>query len=112
MTIDDQNEDEKMQYDINIETVKALVLSSEKIYKYEYLTGEAILPFIRNQIIENLWKNKSSIKHFISKQRLNNEIMNEIMNASKSHNDIPDALSIVDKYIQIAINKLCFAKIS
>ena len=32
--------------------------------------------------------------------------------ASKSHNDIPNALSIVDKYIQIAINKLCFAKVS
>ena len=37
MTIDDQNKDEKIQYDINIETVKTLVLSSGKIYKYEYL---------------------------------------------------------------------------
>ena len=34
MTIDDQNKDEKIQYDINIETVKTLVLSSGKIYKY------------------------------------------------------------------------------
>ena len=77
MTIDDQNKDEKIQYDINIETVKTLVLSSGKIYKYEYLTGEEILPFIRNQIIENLWKNKPSIKQFISKQRLNPEITND-----------------------------------
>ena len=77
MTIDDQNKDEKIQYDINIETVKTLVLSSGKIYKYEYLTGEEILPFIRNEIIENLWKNKPSIKQFISKQRLNPEITND-----------------------------------
>ena len=77
MTIDDQNKDEKIQYDINIETVKTLVLSSGKIYKYEYFTGEEILPFIRNQIIENLWKNKPSIKQFISKQRLNPEITND-----------------------------------
>ena len=77
MTIDDQNKDEKIQYDINIETVKTLVLSSGKIYKYEYLTGEEILPFIRNQIIENLWKNKPSIKQFISKQRLYPEITND-----------------------------------
>ena len=77
MTIDDQNKDEKIQYDINIETVKTLVLSSGKIYKYEYLTGEEILPFIRNQIKENLWKNKPSIKQFISKQRLNPEITND-----------------------------------
>ena len=72
MTIDDQNKDEKIQYDINIETVKTLVLSSGKIYKYEYLTGDKILLFIRNQIIENLWKNEPSIK-----QRLNPEIMND-----------------------------------
>ena len=72
MTIDDQNKDEKIQYDINIETVKTLVLSSGKIYKCEYLTGDKILLFIRNQIIENLWKNEPSIK-----QRLNPEIMND-----------------------------------
>ena len=72
MTIDDQNKDEKIQYDINIETVKTLVLPSGKIYKYEYLTGDKILLFIRNQIIENLWKNEPSIK-----QRLNPEIMND-----------------------------------
>ena len=34
----------KLQYDIHREAAKILVLSSGKIYKYEYLTGEEILP--------------------------------------------------------------------
>ena len=40
MTIDDKIEDEKLQYDINREAAKILALSSGKIDKYEYLTGE------------------------------------------------------------------------
>ena len=44
MTINDQITDEELQYDINRETAKISVLSSGKIRKYEYLTGEDILP--------------------------------------------------------------------
>ena len=44
MTISDQIRDEKLQYDINRETVKISALSSGKIHQYEYLTGEDILP--------------------------------------------------------------------
>ena len=40
MTIDDQIEDEKLQYNINREAAKILALSSGKMNKYEYLTGE------------------------------------------------------------------------
>ena len=43
MTIDDQIKDEKRQYDINREAAKASALSSCKIDKYEYLTGDGIL---------------------------------------------------------------------
>ena len=32
--------DEKLQYDINREAAKISALSSGKIHKYEYLTGE------------------------------------------------------------------------
>ena len=42
--MDDQIEDEKLQYDIDKETAKISPLSSDKIGKYEYLTGEEILP--------------------------------------------------------------------
>ena len=34
----------KLQYDINWEAAKISALSSRKIDKYEYLTGEEILP--------------------------------------------------------------------
>ena len=44
MTIDDKIRDEKLQYDINREAAKISALSSGKIDKYEYLTGEEILP--------------------------------------------------------------------
>ena len=44
MTINDQIRDEKLQYDINREAAKISALSSSKIHKYEYLTGEDILP--------------------------------------------------------------------
>ena len=42
MTADDNSIDEKLQYDINREAAKILALSSGKINKYEYLTGEEI----------------------------------------------------------------------
>ena len=48
MTIDDQIRDEKLQY----EAAKTSVLSSGKIDKYEYLTGEEILPSNQKQITE------------------------------------------------------------
>ena len=44
--------DEKLQYDINRETAKISALSSGKIDKYQYLTGEEILPSNQQQIIE------------------------------------------------------------
>ena len=52
MTIEDQIKDEKLQYDINREAAKILALSSGKIDKYEYLTGEEILLLNQQRIIE------------------------------------------------------------
>ena len=52
MTIEDQIKDKKLQYDINIEAAKMSALLSGKIDKYEYLTGEEILPSNQQQIIE------------------------------------------------------------
>ena len=40
MTIDDQNRDEKLQFDIKREASKISAWSSGKINKYEHLTGE------------------------------------------------------------------------
>ena len=44
MTIVYQIRDEKLQYDINRAAAKISALPSNKINKYEYLTGEEILP--------------------------------------------------------------------
>ena len=52
MTIEDQIKDEKLQYDINREAAKISALSSGEIDKYEYLTGEEILPSNQQQIIQ------------------------------------------------------------
>ena len=52
MTIEDQIRDEKLQYDVNREAAKISALSSGKIDKCEYLTGEEILPSNQQQIIE------------------------------------------------------------
>ena len=40
MTIDDKIRNEKLKYDINREAAQISPLSSGKIDKYEYLTGE------------------------------------------------------------------------
>ena len=44
MTIKDQIRDEKLQHDVNREAAKISALSSGKIHKYEYLTGEYYHP--------------------------------------------------------------------
>ena len=51
MTIDYKIIDEKLQYDINREAAKLSVLSSGKIDKYEYLTGEEILQSQQSRMI-------------------------------------------------------------
>ena len=58
MTTDDKNGDERLQFDINRKAAKISALSSGKIDKYEYLTGEKVLPSNQRQIRE---KNKLHI---------------------------------------------------
>ena len=43
MTINDQIEDQKLQYDINREAAKISPLLSGKINEYQYLTDEEML---------------------------------------------------------------------
>ena len=49
MTTDDNIRDVKWQYDINIEAAKISVLSSGKISRHEYSTGEETLPSIQKK---------------------------------------------------------------
>ena len=52
ITVDDNIKNEKLQYDINGEAAKISPLASEKIDKYEFITGEEILPSNQRQTIE------------------------------------------------------------
>ena len=52
MTVNDKIRDDKLQYDINREATRISALSSGRIHKYEYFTGEDILPSNQQQIIE------------------------------------------------------------
>ena len=52
MTVDDKDRDENLQYDIHREAAKISASFSGKIDKYEYITGEEILPSNLKQIIE------------------------------------------------------------
>ena len=52
MTTDDQIRDKKLLHDINREAAKISALSYGKIFKYQYPTGEELLPFNQRQIKE------------------------------------------------------------
>ena len=52
MTINDQIRDKKLQHDIDRKAAEISAKSSGKLHKYEYLTGEDILPSNQQQIIE------------------------------------------------------------
>ena len=68
MTINNQIKDEKLQYDIKTEAAKISALSSGKLHKYEYLTGEDILPSTQQQIIEQSKSTYSSLGKAFEKQ--------------------------------------------
>ena len=69
MTVEDKIRDEKLQYNIKREASKISALSSEKIDKYEYLTGENILPSNKRQIIERAKSTYSPLRKAFEKQR-------------------------------------------
>ena len=68
MTIHDQIRDEKVQYDINREAAKISALSSNKFSKYEYLTGEEILPSNQKQMIQQAKLTYSPLAKAFEKQ--------------------------------------------
>ena len=71
ITIEDQIRDEKLQYGINREATKISALSSGKLDKYEYLTGEEILPSNQQQIIQQAKFNYSPLGKALEKTSKN-----------------------------------------
>ena len=85
ITIEDQIRNEKLQYDINRKAAKISALSSGKIGKYEYLTGEEILSPNQPQIIEQAKFTYSTLGKTFEKQTKTIEIQGEKqVNALKS----------------------------
>ena len=68
MTIDDQIKNEKLQY-VHREAAKISALPSTKIDKYEYLTGEEILPSNEKQIIKQAKFTYSPLGKAFEKQK-------------------------------------------
>ena len=68
MTSDDMIIDEKIEYDINREAAKIFALFSDEIDKYEYLTGEEILPFDQSRIIKHSKFTHSPLSKAFEKQ--------------------------------------------
>ena len=85
MTINDQIRDEKLQHDINREAAKISALSFGKIHKYEYLTGEDILPANQQKIIEQTKFTYSPLGEAFEKQ-----IKTIENHAEKQTNEIQD----------------------
>ena len=83
MAIEHQIRDEKLQYDINRETAKISALSSGKIDKFEYLTGEEILPSNQQQIIEQAKFTYSTLGKAFEKQTKTNEDQTKIIKDKK-----------------------------
>ena len=104
ITINDQIKDEKLQYDINRETAKISALSSGKLHKYEYLTGEDILPSTQQQIIEQTKFNYSPLGKAFDKQ------IKTIEDQGKKLLDALNTLKPSDKYI-IPENAFAFQEI-
>ena len=92
MTINDQIRDQKLRYDINREAAKISALSSGKIHKYEYLTGEDILPSNQQQIIEQARFTYSPLGKAFEKQTKAIEDQGqkqvEALNTLKSNNQL------------------------
>ena len=79
MITEDQIKDEKLHYDINRGAAKISTLSSGKIHKHEYLTGEEILPFNQQQIIEQAKFTYSPLGKALEKQTKTTEDKREKM---------------------------------
>ena len=99
MTIEDRIRDEKLQYNMNREAAKISTLSSGKINKYEYLTGEEILPSNQQQINEQPKFTYSPLGKAFEKQTETTEDQTKIIKDQKEQNK--ETEKQLDKYDDI-----------
>ena len=106
MTIEDQVKDEKLQYDINREAAKISALSSGKLDKYEYLTGQEILTSNQRQIIEQAKFAYSSIQDNKQLVIINNDDYKDKLSLSKEREIFKDIYNEIFDKIEELSNKI------
>ena len=88
---------QKLQYDINREAEKISALSSGKIDKYEYLTGEEILPSNQQQITEQAKVTYSPLGEAFEKQIKEQVKAIKDLNISDEVNELKQIENILSK---------------
>ena len=92
MIIDDKFINEKLQCAIDREAAKVSALSLSKIDKYEYLSGEGILPPNKNRVIEQAKFTYYSLRKVLESKRRNILMLLIIFIKNKLNNLIIDKL--------------------
>ena len=92
MTINGQIRDQKLRYDISREAAKISASSSGRVHKYEYLTGQDILPSNQQQIIQQAKFTHSPLGKAFEKQikTIEDQAQKQVeaLNALKSNNQL------------------------
>ena len=92
MTINGQIRDQKLRYGISREAAKISASSSGKVHKYEYLTGQDILPSNQQQIIQQAKFTHSPLGKAFEKQikTIEDQAQKQVeaLNALKSNNQL------------------------
>ena len=104
MTIDDKFKDEKLQYNINREAAKISALSSVKIDKYQFLTGEDILPSDQSRIMEQAKFTYPLNKTFVKQiKTIDNQAIKQVqsLKALKNKEEIKSCEGIFPKDMRI-----------
>ena len=97
MTLDDKIKDEKLLYGIKREDAIIAVLSSEKIDKYEFLTGEEILPPDQRRMIERVKFAYFPLEKSSEKQTKITEDLKKPKPTAKTENANKKPLKIMEK---------------
>ena len=97
MAIDDNIGDEKLQYDINGAAAKISSLWSGNIDRYEYITGEQILPFNQSRMIEQANFSYSSLAKAFEKQTKKTKKTNK----QKNHVDRLKSLHLSNQIVEL-----------
>ena len=99
-----------MRYDINREAAKISALSSGKIDKYEYLTGEEILPSNQRRVIEQAKFTYTVLGKALEKQtkKIENQGKKQIKEIEDHEKQLVKSNELIKKDFNINRNNITF----